>query len=105
LKQVQKKPSHLKNLFHLQSHHTIGPGHALQNPSAVLEEGLADGAKTFSHPEAEGEKEDQVVDLTTLLPEKFSEIPYITQINTKKQRIEQFNQCLEKLLQKSPGSY
>jgi hypothetical protein len=40
------------------------------------------------------------VDLLTLLPDNFNEIPYITQINAKKKAMEGFNNELEKLLAK-----
>jgi hypothetical protein len=42
----------------------------------------------------------QEIDLLTLLPANFSEIPYITQINVKRKALEQFNQELEKLWKK-----
>ena len=35
-----------------------------------------------------------------MIPENFSEIPYISQINIKKKRIEHFNNELEKLIAK-----
>jgi hypothetical protein len=40
------------------------------------------------------------VDLLSLLPDNFSEIPYITQINAKKKAMEGFNVELEKLINK-----
>lgn len=40
------------------------------------------------------------VDLTSIIPENFSEIPYITQINAKKKVMETFNNELEKLVSK-----
>lgn len=41
------------------------------------------------------------VDLMTLLPDKFTEIPYLTQINEKKRTLEEFRIELSKLLK--PG--
>jgi hypothetical protein len=41
-----------------------------------------------------------MVDLNNLLPDKFNEIPYITQINLKKKSMEQFNQELDKLVKR-----
>ena len=40
------------------------------------------------------------VDLTSIIPDNFSEIPYITQINAKKMVMETFNNELEKLVSK-----
>jgi hypothetical protein len=37
------------------------------------------------------------VDLLTLIPENFQEIPYMTKINAKKEIMEQFNTELHKL--------
>lgn len=43
------------------------------------------------------------VDLSSIVPDNFSEIPYITQINAKKKVMETFNNELEKLVtKKSP---
>jgi hypothetical protein len=43
------------------------------------------------------------VDLSSIIPDNFSEIPYITQINAKKKVMETFNNELEKLVtKKSP---
>jgi Required for nuclear transport of RNA pol II C-terminus 1 len=43
------------------------------------------------------------VDLTSIIPDNFSEIPYITQINAKKKVMETFNNELERLVtKKSP---
>lgn len=38
------------------------------------------------------------VDLLSLIPENFTEIPYLSQINTKKKSMETFNSELEKLI-------
>ena len=40
------------------------------------------------------------VDLSSIVPDNFSEIPYITQINAKKKVMETFNNELEKLVSK-----
>jgi hypothetical protein len=40
------------------------------------------------------------VDLSSIIPDNFSEIPYITQINAKKKVMETFNNELEKLVSK-----
>jgi hypothetical protein len=40
------------------------------------------------------------VDLLSMIPENFAEIPYLTQINTKKKSMEAFNAELEKLIQR-----
>jgi len=40
------------------------------------------------------------VDLIALIPENFSEIPYISQINVKKKVMENFNNEIEKLVTK-----
>ena len=40
------------------------------------------------------------VDLSSIVPDNFSEIPYITQINAKKKVMETFNNELEKLVTK-----
>lgn len=40
------------------------------------------------------------VDLLTVIPENFNEIPYITQINAKKKVMESFNNELERLVTK-----
>ena len=46
------------------------------------------------------------VDLTSIIPDNFNEIPYITQINAKKKVMETFNNELEKLVtKKSPVAY
>ena len=43
------------------------------------------------------------VDLSPIIPDNFSEIPYITQINAKKKVMETFNNELERLVtKKSP---
>lgn len=43
------------------------------------------------------------VDLSSIIPDNFSEIPYITQINAKKKVMETFNNELERLVtKKSP---
>ena len=42
----------------------------------------------------------QQVDLSLLVPENFSEIPYVNQINTKRRAMESFNQELLKLVNK-----
>ena len=42
----------------------------------------------------------EIVDLLSLIPENFSEIPYVTQINAKKKVMEQFNSELQKLVSK-----
>ena len=44
-----------------------------------------------------GEEEPLDVDLLSLIPENFNEIPYISQINSKKRGMEAFNSELEKL--------
>lgn len=38
--------------------------------------------------------------MLALVPENFNEIPYLSQINTKKKTMETFNAELEKLIQK-----
>lgn len=40
------------------------------------------------------------MDLSSIVPDNFSEIPYITQINAKKKVMETFNNELEKLVSK-----
>lgn len=40
------------------------------------------------------------MDLGTLLPENFNEIPYLTQINVKKKAMETLNEELLKIIQK-----
>ena len=40
------------------------------------------------------------MDLSSIIPDNFSEIPYITQINAKKKVMETFNNELEKLVSK-----
>lgn len=40
------------------------------------------------------------VDLLSLVPENFQEIPYLTKINAKKELMEQFNTELQKLTQR-----
>lgn len=47
-----------------------------------------------------GEDEPLDVDLLSLIPENFNEIPYISQINSKKRGMEAFNSELEKLSQR-----
>lgn len=40
------------------------------------------------------------VDLLSVIPDNFNEIPYITQINAKKKVMESFNNELERLVNK-----
>jgi hypothetical protein len=41
-----------------------------------------------------------MIDLNSLVPEKFNEIPYVSQINVKRKGMEHLNQELEKLVQR-----
>ena len=44
----------------------------------------------FSVPKGDNE-EDMQVDLMNLVPDNFSEIPYVSQINVKRKAMESFN--------------
>lgn len=46
------------------------------------------------------EAQSMEVDLASIVPETFNEIPYISQITTKKKVMEAFNSELEMLIQK-----
>jgi len=48
----------------------------------------------------DGDEEVTLVDLNNLIPDKFNEIPYVTQINTKRKGMETLNVELEKLVQR-----
>lgn len=59
--------------------------------------------KAKSQPDAEPAapvKSDEVFDLSTLVPDDFSEIPYAHQIATKKRAMEAFNSELSKIVDK-----
>ena len=50
--------------------------------------------------QSKAEEDQSQIDLSNLVPSNFNEIPYITQINTKRKAMELFNQELQKLVNK-----
>lgn len=56
--------------------------------------------KSDQREAGEEEEEQQQIDIANLVPENFSEIPYVSQINVKRRTMEQFNQELGALVSK-----